>query len=454
MPLRADDELSRAQATLARAVGRARAGEDGDLAQKVREHGEALAHVLGGLLKMSRVHAADNRAFDAPVEQLSRTLTDLVAMLGPVRVVTVDEEAYVNDVRIRSEGKGNVKELGAELARHNAGGVAFHAALDPNAVRALVSAFAQKPAEASPRTALQRALFERDLRSVELAPRFRYRVQGDDASRLDPSEALRGTFRILEETFEGLGAGRAPNALPLRRQVVQILDLGVEAPELWESLGQGSPYASHAATVAMVSLLVGKVAGFGWAFLQDLGVAALLHDAGYAALPSETAAGPEGLARHPAEGARMMLRQRGFHPAKLRRLRAVLDHHRDHVEPRGRPSVLGQVLRLAEDYVTLLRVYASSAAPCDALGAISAAAGRLYNPVLAQVMVNALGRYPPGTLLELEDGRYARSVSPVRSPATFATPLVRIYDLRTRALSGARYDLAQGGSAVRRALPG
>jgi response regulator RpfG family c-di-GMP phosphodiesterase len=203
----------------------------------------------------------------------------------------------------------------------------------------------------------------------------------------------------------------------------------------------------------MVALLVGRAAGFRQAFLQDLGLAALVHDAGYAGLPTDTAAGPEGLMRHPAEGARIMLRQRGFHPAKLRRLRAVLDHHRDYVEPRGRPSALGQVLRLAEDYATLIRVYASRISPADALGAMAAAAGRTYNPALTQVMVNALGRYPPGTLLELEDGRYARSVAPVRSPETFAAPLVRIYDLKTRALSAERHDLALEG-AIRRALPG
>ncbi len=454
MTLPVTDELSRAQASLGRAIGRARAGEDHELSQKVREQGECLAHVLGGLLKMSRVHAADNRAFDAPVEQLSRALGELVELLGPVHLVTVEEEAYVNDVRIRSEGKGNVRDLGSELARHNTGGVTFHAALDTGAVRALVAAFARKPAEAAPRRALQQVLLERDLRSVELAPRFRFRVQGDDDGRQhDPVEALRRTLRIVEETFDNLAAGRVLNPLPLRRQVVQILDLGVDAPELWETLGQGSPHASHAVTVAMVALLVGRAAGFRQAFLQDLGLAALVHDAGYAGLPTDTAAGPEGLMRHPAEGARIMLRQRGFHPAKLRRLRAVLDHHRDYVEPRGRPSALGQVLRLAEDYATLIRVYASRISPEDALGAMAAAAGRTYNPALTQVMVNALGRYPPGTLLELEDGRYARSVSPVRSPETFATPLVRIYDLKTRALSAERHDLALEG-AIRRALPG
>ena len=95
------------------------------------------------------------------------------------------------------------------------------------------------------------------------------------------------------------------------------------------------------------------------------------------------------------------------------------------MEPRGKPSLLGEVLRIAEDYSTLLRVYQRRISPVDALGAMARAAGRFYHPVLMQVMINRIGRYPPGTLLELEDGRRVRSISPVRSPETFANPLVR-----------------------------
>ncbi|HEX9289319.1 MAG TPA: hypothetical protein VF904_07350 [Anaeromyxobacteraceae bacterium] len=454
MPPGASDQLARAQGALGRAIARARAGEDRELAQKVRDGGEALANVLGGLLKMSRVHAADNRAFDAPVAEMSRSLAQLVDLLGTVHLVTVEDQVYVNDVRIRSDAKGGARDLGAELAKHNAGGLTFHAPLDGKAVRTLVAGFAQKAAEEAPRGTLQRALHERGVRSIVLTARFRFRTQDEARAELrDPVEALRRTLRLCEETFDNLAAGRVLNPLPLRRAVVEILDIGPGTPALWEMVGMGLPHATHATSVALVALLVGKAAGLGNALLQDLGIAALIHDVGYASLPPETAAGPEGLARHPAEGARLMLRQRGFHPAKLRRLRAVLDHHRDHVEPRGKPSALGEVLRLAEDYTTVLRVYGSRVSPADALGAIARAAGRAYHPVLAQVMVNVLGRYPPGTLLELEDGSFGRSISPVRSRETFAAPLVRIYDPMTRQPSGACRDLAQDG-AIRRALPG
>jgi hypothetical protein len=449
----ASDLLSQAQVRLEMALGRARAGEDRELAQKVREGGESLAHLFAGLLKMSRVHKATNHAFDAPVAELVQALDRLVTLLGTVHLVAVEDQIYVNELRIRTEGQGSAKDLGSELARHNVGGVDFHAALDAEQVRQVVAAFSGKPGEAR-RRELQRALAEAGIRSVELTPRYRFRLQGEDPA-LDrvPGEGFRHALRLIEETYDHVAAGRVLNPLPLRRAVVDMLEQGPGAPELWEQTGEGLPHAAHAGSVALLALLIGKAIGLRNAVLQDLGLAALLHDVGYASLPPEIAAGPEGLQRHPVEGARQLLRQHGFHEAKLRRLRAVLDHHRDHADPRSQPSLLGEILHLAEDYTTLQRLWKARISPADALGAIARTSEEIYHPALVQLMVNALGRYPPGTLLELADGRMGRSVSPVRSPETFAQPIVRLLVPGTSAPADERVDLALGGS-VRRVLPG
>ncbi len=449
----APDQLSAAQSSLARAVARARAGEDRELTRKVREAGEAVASALTGLLKMTRVHATNNRAFDAPAAELSRALAELVYLLGTVHLVTVEDQVYVNDMRVRTETSAGVKDLGAEIGRHNVGGLTFHGSLGVDAVRGLIGAFGEKPARVAPRHAVQSALVERGILTVELVPRLRY-LAGDEAeAKRDPLEALRRALTVVEETYGNVAAGRTLNPLPLRRSVAEILEIGPREPLLWQALREGLPHSSHAASVMLLSLLIGRTAGLHTGLLHDLGLAALIHDIGYASVPPDIARGPEGLARHPPEGARILLRQRGFHVAKLRRLRAVLDHHRDHAEPRGRPSAMGEVLRLAEDYTTLLRVHGDRISPTDALGAMLRAAGRLYHPALTQVMANALGRYPPGTLLELKDGRVVRSIGPVREPATFAAPLVRVFDRASGALVGDRIDLALGGS-VRHVLPG
>ena len=127
--------------------------------------------------------------------------------------------------------------------------------------------------------------------------------------------------------------------------------------------------------------------------------------------------------RHAAVGARLMLRQRGFHEAKTRRVLAVLQHHRDANDPL-RPGLFGRILRVAEDYDTLAR-RGGKLPPTMALAGMLKWAGTRYDAVLLQLLVNALGAYPPGTLLRLEDGRVVRSVTPARGPETFAQPLAR-----------------------------
>ena len=149
----------------------------------------------------------------------------------------------------------------------------------------------------------------------------------------------------------------------------------------------------------------------------------------------------------------MVLRQRGFQEAKVRRLRAVLEHHRDFATPNARPSPAGAILRLAEDYVNVARLYGGRVLRADALGAMVKGGGTLYHPVLAQVLVNTLGRHPPGTLLELEDGRYARVAAPPRGPESWDRPPARLLDPRTRQPGAEVIELARG-PRIRRAVPG
>ena len=447
------DELARAQTALGRALGRARAGEDRELAQKVREGGEQLAQMLGGLLKLTRTHSPDNHAFDAPVAEFARALGALGELLGTVHLVTVEDQVYVNDIRIRSEGKGGGRDLGGELRRHNTGGLSLHGALDERQVRTLVTGLAGPAAPEAPRHALAAWLEAQGLGTVELAGihRFRTTQVDSDAPRRDPGEVLGRLLELVGETFENVAAGRVLNPLPLRRTVVEALEAGIEAPAFWLAFPDCPPHASHAVEVAMTALLLGKAARLPGGSLQDLGIAALVHDAGY--LAPDVGEGRAALARHPVEGARVVLRQRGFSEAKLRRLRAVLEHHRDFGDAALRPSTFGAILRLAEDYANVVRLYGAKITREAALGAMLKAGGKLYHPVLAQLLVNALGRYPPGTLLEMGDGRFGRSTAPSRGEELWDKPLVRLLDPTTRKVGPELLDLARGGG-VRRALPG
>jgi hypothetical protein len=419
------DELGRAQEALARALGRARIGEDRALANHVRELGERLAHLLAGLLRMTRMHSPDNSAFNKPVADLHATLVELHELLGSVHLVAVEDQIYVNEIRIRSGDKASsVQELGAELQRHNTGGLTFHMALDGPAIRTLIGCLGATPAASEPRNSLAKALHAGGVSGIELQGRYRFRMASEESREAgDPRDFVSRALAATDEAFQNLAAGRVPNPLPLRRIVTELLERGFAAEELWLDRPDAPPYAFHQLRVAQLVLVVGRALGLPQGVLQDLGTAALYHDCGYAA----GGAGATGVAvafeRHAVAGARLMLRQKGFHEAKLRRLLAILQHHRDANDPLG-AGLFGRLLRVAEDYDTLAR-RSGRLSPTMAFALMLKWAGTRYDPALLQLMINALGAYPPGTLLRLPDGRMVRSALPVRGPESFAQPLAR-----------------------------
>jgi len=203
------------------------------------------------------------------------------------------------------------------------------------------------------------------------------------------------------------------NPLPLRRSVVELLATGLDTEGLWLPVPGQTEHGRHAVRVCRVALAIGTGVNLGDQSLQDLGVAALVHDLGYTRPP------PPGekpsLKDHLAQGAILMLEQRGFHVAKLQRILGILYHHHNASDLAGTPSLFGRILRIAEDFDNLCQQRPGGGmTPPAALAAMLSKAGRAYDATLLQAAVNRLGRYPPGTRLRLTDGQQVTVVSLVR----------------------------------------
>jgi hypothetical protein len=155
----------------------------------------------------------------------------------------------------------------------------------------------------------------------------------------------------------------------------------------------------------------------------------MLHDVGYAK-------GGGGRERHAASGVRLLAHQRGFHEGKLRRLLAVAEHH---MGLEQKPGLFARILRIADDYdvLTAPRPGQPQMPPPTAQAAMWAARGSVYDPDLLALFVQSMGLYPPGSLLELSDGRLVVSVSGGRDPERFAWPVVRVVRGAEGAAAGA-----------------
>jgi HD-GYP domain-containing protein (c-di-GMP phosphodiesterase class II) len=199
---------------------------------------------------------------------------------------------------------------------------------------------------------------------------------------------------------------------------------------------------AHSVNVCVVAVTMGHMLELDRRALADLGVAALLHDVGKAAVydqiqhpleeftPDERAAAE----RHPLEGARLIARSTALNQTTVRCMRAALEHHA--VQHTGgypdlvgtwTPSRLSEIVAVADCYVSL-QMHRSergrAVTPYDALGMLLGPLASQFDPALLWALVRTVGFYPPGQMVELSDDSVAVVLAP--NPDDLHHPHVRV----------------------------
>ncbi len=162
--------------------------------------------------------------------------------------------------------------------------------------------------------------------------------------------------------------------------------------------------AAHAAHTALAAMCLARALGLPRWAIADVGVAALLHDAGHGWGHTVH------IANHELEGARRVMRATTWNALSLSVIQAVLEHHRG----RGAPLV-AQVVSAADAYVTLLAGHGGDEPWLSPAGSLARVVGPLrdhWHPAILPALVRALGLYPPGQVVQLDDGSLARALAP------------------------------------------
>ncbi|MCB9795629.1 MAG: hypothetical protein H6741_23270 [Alphaproteobacteria bacterium] len=426
-----DDIIQDAQDALTQTLEKAALAEDRQLSSVVRERGEQVARLLAGVLRLPRLYELSNQAFEKPIHALVGEMHALNALMGPIHFVVVEGNIYINDIRIRFDLNNDTPVHIAEiLDAHAIGGMSFHKVPAPENILGLVARLAEEPATGNPRKAVAAWLAQQNMPWVEVHPPYQFIMKGEErrAARADVMQAYQKSSLVAGEMFGNLALGRNANTVAVRRVVTELVEMDGDtiAQETAKRVQDRATPASvrHAIQVSNLAILIGRGIGLPEAAISDLGVAAFMHDSGYAAGEDGH---PPPFERHGTAGARAMLRQRGFHEARIRRLLVCLQHHRPY-DDEPTPALFARIVHIADDFDTLtrLRVGGPLMGPPFALAKMWAARGTEYDPDLMGVFVNALGRFPPGSVLVLEDGRWVMSISGARSRRAFAKPIVKV----------------------------
>jgi HD-GYP domain-containing protein (c-di-GMP phosphodiesterase class II) len=197
------------------------------------------------------------------------------------------------------------------------------------------------------------------------------------------------------------------------------------------TLGHHDEYTyAHAVNTTMVAVTMAHFLGLDRRALADIGVAALFHDVGKSAVshlitrPFDEFTEEERAAaeRHPLEGAKLVARSTSLNQTTLRCMRVALEHH---VHPGGtgfpgmarewKTSMLSRIVAVADCYVSLQTYrsrHGANVTPYQALGMMLGPLRRSFDPVMLWALVQSVGLYPPGSMVELSDGMIALVLGP------------------------------------------
>ena len=253
------------------------------------------------------------------------------------------------------------------------------------------------------------------------------RSPGLNPQEIQTARSLRAeAIHALDSVFQNVDSGIGLR-LPEIRNVVSILLEGLlEHQAAMVSLIQMRRFdqnlSTHVVDTCVLSLTIAKERGVGTPQLKSLGLGALLHDVGQLRLPlnllQKRVRYSEGdhklMQAHPEMGV-AMINQFPDIPEESRRI--ILEHH-ERLDGSGYPkglhgkdiSSLSQILSIADTYDAQISGRCSSppVPPAQAMRELyQSGMNGLFDLTFIQQLIQFLGVYPIGSLVELNSGERA-----------------------------------------------
>ncbi|GAB3489128.1 DUF3391 domain-containing protein [Curvibacter fontanus] len=244
-------------------------------------------------------------------------------------------------------------------------------------------------------------------------------------------KACEQKFGAAQQFFKRVQEQVLDQPLAVRDECVTVISTFVhemncdgEAAIRLLSEGVGERAAMHPVNVTIMSLLLGRAMGLAGQTLVDLGVASFLHDVGKLQLPQRVRWFEDGFSmedfklyqEHVSKGVAIANRMQLSEGA----LMAIAQHH-ELMDGTGFPmrppsselTQAARILALVNRYDNLCNPLRQVAAltPHEALSLLFAQHKARFDNIVLSAFIRMMGVYPPGSVVQLIDGRYALVVS-------------------------------------------
>ena len=407
--------------------------EEPDHRRLLLHRGRQLVPKLWGLIRTLGMYDVDNETPQRALASLTETLEEILEVEEAVALIAFGDAAFLNGVRLRLDRATYrlVRRLSEFLNERTLGGLCIHREFTQEDLLAFLQELRRVTGEEG-RQQLEELLEEREIAEITLINPHQHQVVhkgGGGEEVVDKRGALeiyaRAMFAMADRSGTlagGIGVSRR-QTVAVRRLVVLAEGDEETFLQLAALRGLGSPLMNHALNVTILSLTLGRNLGLARKHLVQLGIAALNHNIGEMLTEDgELDASIEFDGRnevelaHPLLGMRHLLAQHGPNQRSLQRALVAAEHHRhfDGVSgfpemPPAQPHLFSRIVAVSDAYDWLVwSPHEDTRLPPDqALRRVVRGSGTLLDPVLVRVFAAMIGRYPPGCLVELDDGDLA-----------------------------------------------
>jgi len=341
------------------------------------------------------VRASEEEAYEQMVPVLEQT--------GKITVAVVNDRVVWNE-ELLPAGRSLCQELFSALRRSGADRIGFRKGLRRDEIEALLDALADS----------------RPLRALGRCHHLEFGPLAGGAATDDPESTLQPCAEGLEQIFERVHRAHALERETLERVVNAVADVvsshaGLLLP-LLETKQHDEYTFVHTTNVAVLSTAMAEALGFEANVAADITAAALLHDVGKRAVPTEILNKTERLTdedvarlrRHPVDGARMLFNTPGVPDLAV----IVAYEHHVRADGGGYPATpRGWRLNLASRIVQIADVF-------DALRTNRPYRAALPVSRIREIMRNDVGTVFDATLLTV----FFQQVLNRRVPGVEAAP--------------------------------
>lgn len=441
--------------SLSKKVGQGSEASD-ILDQQLVMLGFQLITQLNTLIKTSKIHGRTNAALDKPVDTML-TLIQTLTHEKPVTIRLQNDFLFLGEshLKVSAQQMLVISSVIDTMNQWKIGGLTFSSSTSSKDLREFAALFAGLDPATKSIVDFREELSTLAVTSIQLEDPRMF-VASDTASETNPKLRQKAKSKAAYEKASD-AAGRLTQAArdggtlsfkQAKRAIQNIVDLmKADEPAMlgFTTLRCHDQYTQkHSVNVALLSIALANRAGYPKVELADLGLAALFHDMGKAAIPLEVLNKPgeftedewEAMRSHPTEGVLSLAQLRGIVNLPSRMAAASFEHHMN-LDYSGYPklktpwklSLTGRILMIADCYdaMTSSRVYRREPmAPAKVLNMMFQKSGKSFDPTLLKLFVTCVGIVPIGSIVELTSDEFAVVLKPAASTSDGERPLVKV----------------------------